>query len=203
MARESEAVQALRRSVGQRLSVLRRAAGLTQSELAARTYCHRTQVAHLERGTGGANEQLWKALDDAVDAGGLLYVAAMDISRQKLKHEQLEIEQTRASFQKEVEVLRQQDVEESWTPRESHPPPNTQPGPSHTNVERSQQTWHQIRTYLSRHRTRLTQQAADLYNRDWRVMTTPTLTREAWLPHTPVPLHDVTLTWADDPLPPL
>lgn len=194
--RESEEIQTIRRDVGHQLSVFRRAAGLTQRELAAKTYCHRTRIAHLERGTGHATERLWRALDDAVDAGGALYLAAMDISRHKLEHQQQENEKAQSEFARQAQRLRQPaDVDE----RAPEPAPDS----AHPSINRSQQDWCQVRRHLSRHRTELTRQAADLYDPAWRVGTTPTLARGEWIPARPVPLHDVTLGWVDDPPPPL
>jgi hypothetical protein len=48
MAREPEAIAGLRRALGERLATFRKAAELTQGQLAKATFCDRSQVAHLE-----------------------------------------------------------------------------------------------------------------------------------------------------------
>ncbi|PPK68067.1 helix-turn-helix transcriptional regulator [Actinokineospora auranticolor] len=72
MGRESEVVLARRRQLGLRLAAFRRAAGLTQAELAERLLCDRSMVAHLERGRGRGTADWWRDADKALAAGGVL-----------------------------------------------------------------------------------------------------------------------------------
>ncbi|GGS28279.1 helix-turn-helix domain-containing protein [Actinokineospora fastidiosa] len=72
MARESAAVAGLRRELGERLALCRKAAGMTQAQLAAAVFCDRSRLAHLEKGRGSADERFWRAADEALQAGGVL-----------------------------------------------------------------------------------------------------------------------------------
>lgn len=80
MAREPEAVTELRHALGRQLATFRQAAGLTQGQLAARVFVDRTTVAHLEGGKGSkGSRDLWKALDTALDAGGVLLRGYLEV----------------------------------------------------------------------------------------------------------------------------
>ncbi|MGH3860854.1 helix-turn-helix transcriptional regulator [Actinokineospora sp.] len=79
MARESAGIAELRCSLGQRLAMLRTAAGVTQGQLAAAVYCDRTTVTHIEKGRGRADEQFWQTADRIVEAGGSLLAAYRDL----------------------------------------------------------------------------------------------------------------------------
>ncbi|GDY30557.1 hypothetical protein GTS_21900 [Gandjariella thermophila] len=69
----------LRRALGERLATFRRAAGLTQAQLAAATTCDRTRVAHIEKGRTRADETFWQAADHACHAGGALLAAFHEV----------------------------------------------------------------------------------------------------------------------------
>ncbi len=62
-------------------------------------------------------------------------------------------------------------------------------------MRRSQQDWLRVRGFLNAHRHQLGRATADLYPRSWRVAGTPLLARPGWVPATPVPLDQVTLSW--------
>lgn len=57
---------------GESLRQLRRDAGLSLTQLAARAHCSRALVGHVEAGTRRATPQVLRALDEALSAGGLL-----------------------------------------------------------------------------------------------------------------------------------
>jgi hypothetical protein len=62
-------------------------------------------------------------------------------------------------------------------------------------VRDSQERWLRERAYLNLHRYELTRAAQDLYPPSWPVAGTPLLARPGWLPTTPIPLDQVTLSW--------
>ncbi|SDD19493.1 helix-turn-helix domain-containing protein [Actinokineospora iranica] len=72
MPREPEALVALRKRLGEHLAALRKAASLTQEQLARPTHYDRTTVAHLEKGRGRADEEFWAVVDRMVGANGAL-----------------------------------------------------------------------------------------------------------------------------------
>jgi hypothetical protein len=65
-------------------------------------------------------------------------------------------------------------------------------------VRRSQEQWLRVRGYLNARRHELAGAAAELYPPSSRVAGTPLLARPEWLPGTPVPLDEVTLSWQPD-----
>lgn len=75
MARESAELVVMRRALGEKLATFRRAAKMTQAQLAAVAFCDRSRVAHLERGRGNVDHRFWLTADDALGAGGLLVEA--------------------------------------------------------------------------------------------------------------------------------
>ncbi len=83
MARESGENASQRRALGERLAAFRVAAELTQGELARRVFCHRTTVAHVEKGRRCADEQFWSAVDAAVDAEGVLLAGFHEVEAKK------------------------------------------------------------------------------------------------------------------------
>ncbi|SDD93593.1 helix-turn-helix domain-containing protein [Actinokineospora iranica] len=72
MPREPETIVNLRRRLGGQLAALRKAASLTQEQLARVTHYDRTSVAHIEKGRYRADEQFWSAVDRKVGANGAL-----------------------------------------------------------------------------------------------------------------------------------
>lgn len=69
----------LRGDLGDRLATFRKAAGMTQAQLATAAYCDRTRIAHLEKGRGAADERFWRTLDELLSADGLLVKAEQDV----------------------------------------------------------------------------------------------------------------------------
>jgi Helix-turn-helix domain len=88
MAREPEALAALRRALGERLVICRQAANLTQGQLAQAAICDRTTVAHIEKGRSRADGRFWQAADDACSAGGALLAAFHEFHAAKTEHVQ-------------------------------------------------------------------------------------------------------------------
>jgi transcriptional regulator with XRE-family HTH domain len=87
MVREAEAIAARRRALGELLTTFRRAAELTQGQLARAASCDRTTVAHVEKGRSRADERFWRVSDDACDAKGTLVAAYLELEAAKAEHE--------------------------------------------------------------------------------------------------------------------
>ncbi|MGW5053541.1 helix-turn-helix domain-containing protein [Actinokineospora sp. NPDC004072] len=75
MVREPDALTGQRRELGARMATVRRAAGLTQAELAGLVFVDRSTIAHAERGRAPSSPEWWAAIDTAVGAGGALISA--------------------------------------------------------------------------------------------------------------------------------
>jgi transcriptional regulator with XRE-family HTH domain len=88
VARDSEEIIARRRALGERLADFRRAAGLTQGQLAKSAFCDRTTVAHIEKGRRPADERFWRIVDDVCDTGGALLAEFMELDTAKHALEQ-------------------------------------------------------------------------------------------------------------------
>jgi transcriptional regulator with XRE-family HTH domain len=88
MAREPEAIAVLRRALGERLATFRQVAELTQGQLAQVAFCHRTQVAHIEKGRSRADERFWQVADDTCKADGVLLAAFHEFEAAKAEYEQ-------------------------------------------------------------------------------------------------------------------
>jgi transcriptional regulator with XRE-family HTH domain len=88
MAREPEAIAALRRALGERLATFRQAVGLTQAELGAATSYDRSNIGHIEKGRARAGEQFWRIADQKCNAGGSLLSAYLELAAAKAEHEQ-------------------------------------------------------------------------------------------------------------------
>jgi transcriptional regulator with XRE-family HTH domain len=87
MAREPEAIAVLRQALGERLATFRRAAELTQGQLAHATICDRTNVVHIEKGRNRADERFWSKADEACNAGGALLAAFHELEATKTEHD--------------------------------------------------------------------------------------------------------------------
>ena len=75
MADEPAHIAALKRALGRRLADLRKAARVTQQEVAKRGFVDRTYVSHAERGQQVPERGFWVAVDDFLKAGGSLRTA--------------------------------------------------------------------------------------------------------------------------------
>jgi hypothetical protein len=62
----------------------------------------------------------------------------------------------------------------------------------------SEQEWLRVRSYLREHRYNLAVDAATAYPADAKVADTPLLAASAWIPATPIPLHDIGLDLMSD-----
>lgn len=63
MVREPEELVEMRRVLGAQLAAFRRAAALSQGQLAMATAVDRTTVAHIEKGRSRADERFWTIAD--------------------------------------------------------------------------------------------------------------------------------------------
>ena len=109
--RESAGIATLRRELGERLATFRKAAGVTQAELAASVFCDRTRVAHLERGRGGADERFWSAADRALAADGFLIRAEREFRSAVQAASEQRREQERATARAVIDGWRGDDTE--------------------------------------------------------------------------------------------
>jgi DNA-binding XRE family transcriptional regulator len=106
MARESEAIAELRRSLGVQLATFRLAGELTQGQLAKVAICDRTTIVHIEKGRARGDERFWRAVDAACDAGGALITAFLELEAAKAEYEQQEREQRLAAVRAKAAELR-------------------------------------------------------------------------------------------------
>ncbi len=90
MTREATVITELRGELGDRLATFRKAAGMTQAQLATAAYCDRTRIAHLEKGRGAADERFWRTLDDLLSADGLLVKAEQDVRLAQREQEDMQ-----------------------------------------------------------------------------------------------------------------
>ncbi len=72
MAREPAEVAERRRALGRSLATFRRAAQLTQAELARRLHYQRASLSNIENGHQPSTRQFWQRADTALAAGGVL-----------------------------------------------------------------------------------------------------------------------------------
>jgi DNA-binding XRE family transcriptional regulator len=106
MAREPEAIAERRRALGARLAVFRRAAELTQGQLATVAFCDRTTIVHIEKGRARADERFWRSVDDACAAGGALLTTFLELEAAKAQHERQQSEQQLAGVRARAAELR-------------------------------------------------------------------------------------------------
>jgi transcriptional regulator with XRE-family HTH domain len=88
MAREPETIVELRRALGERLATFRRAAEVTQGQLADAAICDRTNVVHIEKGRNRGDERFWGIADEVCKAGGVLLAGFHELEAVKAEHEQ-------------------------------------------------------------------------------------------------------------------
>lgn len=87
MGREPADIAELRRALGGRLAIFRKAADLTQGQLAAAAYVDRTTVSHIEKGRARADEAFWQTADQLTEAGGQLVAAYRQLEAAKGEYE--------------------------------------------------------------------------------------------------------------------
>ena len=86
----------LKRALGQRIADLRRAARLTQQDVARHTFVDRTYVSHAERGLHMPERAFWVAADTYLDADGSLYTAYDELAAAQHAVKQAELDALRA-----------------------------------------------------------------------------------------------------------
>lgn len=216
MAREPEAIAELRCALGERLATFRKAAELTQEQLAKATFCDRSRVAHIERGTGRADERFWTAADEATRADGSLLRSFRELEAEKRRLEHQTRSAELAAMRAKADHFRQ-DAAETFSqhgimlrtdvPRAIVPPalaargdemapiPTTAPSPEAV-VKASQEGWCTVRQHLVSQGTALAKQASTLYPPHWRVPNAATvIAPKSWLPEKPIPIQSITLDW--------
>lgn len=87
MAREPASIVELRRALGEQLSAFRQGAELTQAQLSRETFCHRTTVAHVEKGRARVDERFWETADRVTNANGALLAAFRQLDAAKTEDE--------------------------------------------------------------------------------------------------------------------
>ncbi|MFE2757799.1 helix-turn-helix domain-containing protein [Actinosynnema sp. NPDC059335] len=90
MARQPEVVTTHRKEVGEFLSALLRAAGVTTAELAKATHRDRSSISHICAGRQFPGKAFWQSADAYLGAGGrlvLAYEKAVDVERAERKAE--------------------------------------------------------------------------------------------------------------------
>lgn len=87
MAREPADIAELRRALGERLATFRKAADVTQGQLASTTYVDRTTVSHIEKGRARADESFWQTADHATAADGQLLTAYLQLEAARHEYE--------------------------------------------------------------------------------------------------------------------
>jgi transcriptional regulator with XRE-family HTH domain len=107
LTREPDAIVELRRELGARLAACRTAAGLVQDQLARRVHCDRTTIAHLEKGRSRGDEKLWRVLDEATGATGVLIDGYARLAAAQLTHKQQVHLDAVSTAQARVEQLRE------------------------------------------------------------------------------------------------
>ncbi|MPZ86299.1 MAG: helix-turn-helix domain-containing protein [Actinophytocola sp.] len=83
MAREPVEITELRRALGERLATFRKAADITQGQLATAAYVDRTTVSHVEKGRARADEAFWQTADQLTESGGQLVAAYRQLETTK------------------------------------------------------------------------------------------------------------------------
>jgi transcriptional regulator with XRE-family HTH domain len=87
MAREPADIAEFRRALGERLATFRKAADITQGQLASSTHFDRTTVSHIEKGRARADEAFWRTADYATGAGGRLLNAYQQLETARYEQE--------------------------------------------------------------------------------------------------------------------
>jgi transcriptional regulator with XRE-family HTH domain len=95
MAQEPARVAELKRQLGRRLADLRRAAQVTQQELARHTFVDRSYVSHAERGISTPERAFWIAADAYLNAGSRLAAAYDELAAARPAVRQAELDTLR------------------------------------------------------------------------------------------------------------
>lgn len=106
MAREPESVTQQRRALGAKLATFRQAAGLTQADIGKAAFCDRSNVAHIEKGGGRADEKFWQVADPLCQASGVLLASFYELEAVKQDHELRTHETELAAVRAQADRLR-------------------------------------------------------------------------------------------------
>jgi transcriptional regulator with XRE-family HTH domain len=107
MAKDPEHIGELKRALGQRLADLRKAAAVTQQDLARHTFVDRTYVSHAERGQQMPTERsFWVAADEYLGANGCLRAAFDEMVAAQHQAKQSELDALRARHQLSIQGCR-------------------------------------------------------------------------------------------------
>ncbi|ASO22052.1 transcriptional regulator with XRE-family HTH domain [Actinoalloteichus hoggarensis] len=100
MAHETDAIRERKRALGRALADHRRAAGLSQREIAHRVHYTRTAVSHAEAGRHLPTRRFWADADDAVDADGALLDHFDQVRRAIGESERVQREREQTAFRR-------------------------------------------------------------------------------------------------------
>lgn len=106
MAREPADIAELRRALGERLATFRKAADVTQGQLASATYLDRTTVSHIEKGRARADEAFWQTADHATAADGRLLTAYLQLEAARHEYETVGRSRELAAIRAKADGLR-------------------------------------------------------------------------------------------------
>lgn len=187
MSLEPPELVALKRALGHHLAALRQAAEIGQQQVAHKTGYSRSSVAHAEAGRQLLTRDFWTAADHLVSADGALLAGFERVQEAKQNHEQRIREAELAVARVRAEGFHQASMAT---------PPLPSPDVA---VTESQEEWRTVRRYLIQNRGELAERAVRLYDPEWRLGHTPTLSLPSWLPSSPVPIDAVTLEWVAHP----
>lgn len=106
MAREPADIADLRRALGERLATFRKAADITQGQLAAVAYLDRTTVSHIEKGRARADEAFWQTADRLTEAGGQLLTAYRQLEAARHEHKATTRSSELAAIRAKADIFR-------------------------------------------------------------------------------------------------
>lgn len=99
MAETAERLTELKHQLGQQLGDLRKLAGLTQRDLARRTFIHRSYISHAERGQHLPERAFWAAADTCLNANGHLLTAYDELTTAQHQAKQAKLDAVRVQRQ--------------------------------------------------------------------------------------------------------
>lgn len=113
MTREPGEVADMRRALGIQLATFRKAAEMTQADLATLVFCDRTTVAHIEAGRARADERFWQTVDRATSADGVLINGYRSLTTAKHAHEHQLRDSALTHIRRQADALRKTGAAEA------------------------------------------------------------------------------------------
>lgn len=117
MAREPAHVVGLRRALGQQLRAGRRAAGLSQGQVAKALNYDRSAISHLEAGRHPAPREFWEQADALLSADGGLLAAYDALAEAKLQAAAQTLDEATTLARQQWQVVQQASRSEKAEPR--------------------------------------------------------------------------------------